>query len=185
MCQLNCAEGWNSLGAIIWYSLLLLVLLSRTDAGKIQDVKSISSVAILGRIPAPSHCVKALYDGAQALLRHTRRPEVGDKFSSRHGQKGVIGHIVSQEDVPFTERGICPDLIMNPHGFPSRMTVGKMLELLGSKAAVCTGRFHHGTAFGEGAGHADSVEVISQALVRLLSCEDLQPQGLHQDPLNP
>lgn len=101
----------------------------------------------------------------QVLIRHVRRPELGDKFSSRHGQKGVVGNIVAQADLPFSERGICPDLIMNPHGFPSRMTVGKMIELLGSKAGASSGKFHYGTAFGEGAGLADNVESISQTLV--------------------
>ncbi|KAL0397379.1 UNVERIFIED_CONTAM: DNA-directed RNA polymerase III subunit [Sesamum calycinum] len=100
------------------------------------------------------------------MIRHTRRPELGDKFSSRHGQKGVCGNIVQQEDFPFSERGICPDLIMNPHGFPSRMTVGKMIELLGGKAGVSCGRFHYGSAFGEPSGHADKVEAISETLVR-------------------
>ncbi|XP_027925125.1 DNA-directed RNA polymerase III subunit 2 isoform X2 [Vigna unguiculata] len=99
------------------------------------------------------------------LIRHTRRPELGDKFSSRHGQKGVCGTIVPQEDFPFSEKGICPDLIMNPHGFPSRMTVGKMIELLGGKAGVSCGRFHYGSAFGERSGHADKVEAISETLV--------------------
>ncbi|KAJ7536311.1 hypothetical protein O6H91_12G064000 [Diphasiastrum complanatum] len=102
----------------------------------------------------------------KCLIRHTRRPEVGDKFSSRHGQKGVCGTIIQQEDFPFSERGICPDLIMNPHGFPSRMTVGKMIELLGGKAGVASGKFHYGSAFGEPSGHADTVESISSTLVR-------------------
>ncbi|SJX66214.1 probable DNA-directed RNA polymerase III, 130 KD subunit [Sporisorium reilianum f. sp. reilianum] len=84
----------------------------------------------------------------KALIRQTRRPELGDKFSSRHGQKGVIGLIVQQEDMPFTDEGINPDIIMNPHGFPSRMTVGKMIELLSGKAGVVTGTLQYGTAFG-------------------------------------
>uniref|UniRef100_A0A0E0NWA9 DNA-directed RNA polymerase n=3 Tax=Oryza TaxID=4527 RepID=A0A0E0NWA9_ORYRU len=102
----------------------------------------------------------------KCIIRHTRRPEVGDKFSSRHGQKGVCGTIVQQEDFPFSERGICPDLIMNPHGFPSRMTIGKMIELLGGKAGVSCGQFHYGSAFGEPSGNADKVEDISRTLVK-------------------
>lgn len=101
----------------------------------------------------------------KVLVRHTRRPELGDKFSSRHGQKGVVGVIVQQQDFPFSERGVCPDLVMNPHGFPSRMTVGKLIELLGSKAAVLSGQWQYGTAFGERSGLASRVDDLSEALV--------------------
>ena len=97
----------------------------------------------------------------KVLMRNTRRPELGDKFSSRHGQKGVCGLIVNQEDMPFTDLGICPDIIMNPHGFPSRMTVGKLIELLAGKAGVLDGCFHYGTAFG-----GSKVEDVSQDLIR-------------------
>lgn len=92
--------------------------------------------------------------------RQTRRPEVGDKFSSRHGQKGVVGIIAEQADMPFTDEGIVPDIIMNPHGFPSRMTVGKLLELVTGKAGVLSGNFGYGTAFG-----GSPVEEMSAILV--------------------
>ena len=96
----------------------------------------------------------------KVLTRQTRRPELGDKFSSRHGQKGVCGIIAQQEDMPFNDLGITPDIIMNPHGFPSRMTVGKMIELLSGKAGVLTGTLQYGTAFG-----GSKVEDMSKILV--------------------
>jgi DNA-directed RNA polymerase III subunit RPC2 len=95
------------------------------------------------------------------LTRQTRRPELGDKFSSRHGQKGVVGLIAEQADLPFDQNGIVPDIVMNPHGFPSRMTVGKMLELLSGKAGVLNGSFEYGTAFG-----GSKVEDMGDLLIR-------------------
>ena len=106
-------------------------------------------------LPDPSYVDKVMISENEAgtriikiQTRQTRRPENGDKFSSRHGQKGVVGLIAQQEDMPFSDEGIVPDVIMNPHGFPSRMTVGKMLELMAGKAGVLRGQFEYGTAFG-------------------------------------
>ncbi|CAI8495521.1 unnamed protein product [Hanseniaspora opuntiae] len=96
----------------------------------------------------------------KVLLRQNRRPELGDKFSSRHGQKGVCGIIVNHEDMPFNDQGISPDIIMNPHGFPSRMTVGKMIELVSGKAGILNGSLEYGTCFG-----GSKLEEMSQILV--------------------
>ena len=102
------------------------------------------------------------YNFAKVRVRTFRKPVLGDKFASRSAQKGTIGNIIPERDMPFTKDGLRPDIILNPHAIPSRMTIGQLKETLLGKVLLELGMFGDGTSFGD-----LNVKTITEELQRL------------------
>ncbi len=102
------------------------------------------------------------YNFAKVRIRTLRKPFFGDKFSSRHGQKGTVGNIIPECDMPFTKDGHRPDIIINPHAIPSRMTIAQLKETLLGKVLIELGLFGDGTSFGN-----MDIQTISKELQKL------------------
>mmetsp|Transcript_24202 Transcript_24202/g.74642 ORF Transcript_24202/g.74642 Transcript_24202/m.74642 type:complete len:979 (-) Transcript_24202:1006-3942(-) len=126
-------------GDVLWYA---VDSLGEEVVGFYNDEETayVDAVRIIGE---PHTCEKAVI-----TFRYVRNPTIGDKFSSRHGQKGVLSLLPEEADMPFTESGFSPDLIINPHAFPSRMTIGMIIESVAGKSASLHGCFVDSSAFG-------------------------------------
>lgn len=113
------------------------------ESAYVQTVRVIGTQASKFASVASSSSLRKI----SITMRYRRNPIIGDKFSSRHGQKGTLSVLWPQESMPFSESGIYPDVLINPHAFPSRMTIGMLIESMAGKAGSIHGMFQDATPF--------------------------------------
>ncbi|KAK9824626.1 hypothetical protein WJX72_011831 [[Myrmecia] bisecta] len=158
-------EGLPHVGAIIWpgqpYYNAVDKISGRSKGGKLKGEETgvIDQVTLIGS-------KEAGLTQANIKMRLNRNPVIGDKFSSRHGQKGVLSQLWPDTDMPFVDAtGMRPDLIINPHAFPSRMTIGMLVESMASKAGALAGHFVDASPFQRSDGkRADPINEFGAAL---------------------
>jgi DNA-directed RNA polymerase II subunit RPB2 len=162
------SDGIIKVGSKVYSDTVLIGLLSpKTNAvGTVESYRDISILPKKGHVGI----VDAVYryttqeglQGVKIRISEGRPTVVGDKFGSRHGQKGTCGIILPEEDMPMTASGLRPDLILNPHALPSRMTIGQFLDTMGGKAAAHIGAFMDGTPFTTRSRVHDTKELLIQ-----------------------
>ena len=162
-------DGVIRVGSMVREDTILVGMISPqfNDIGEVIkniDISVVPKKGQHGRIDAVHRYTTS--DGIQGVkirISELRTPVLGDKFSSRHGQKGTCGFLVPEEDMPCTATGIRPDLIINPHCIPSRMTIGQFVESMASKVGISVGSFMDSTAFST----QNRIQTTKESLVQL------------------
>ena len=181
------SDGFPSIGVKVGEGSSLIsitnsdTMVRRTEKYKDEEQGWLEQVNLIG-----GGGFGGLTDGAQRVsmkLRLPRNPVVGDKFASRHGQKGIMATLWPQQDMPYTASGITPDILFNPHGFPSRMTIGMLIEIMAGKAASLDGKpVVDATAFKTYAdgrnAHDDAANTLLKHGYEYLGCEEMY-SGIH------
>ena len=147
------SDGIIKVGTKVYPDTILVGIVSPkvNQHGQIESFKDISVTPKKGNIGIVDsvyrYTTQEGFQGVKIRISEGRQPIVGDKFGSRHGQKGTCGILMEEEDMPVTSKGLRPDLILNPHALPSRMTIGQFLDTMGGKIACHLGSFMDGTPF--------------------------------------
>ncbi len=137
--------SWVKEGDVIYSAVDSLTGEVEVGHHKESETACVEAVRVLG-VEGAAGATEPM-DTVSITLRFPRRPIIGDKFSSRHGQKGVLSILWPQEDMPFSESGMSPDVIINPHAFPSRMTIGMLIESMAGKSGSLHGMYQDATPF--------------------------------------